>query len=330
VSLTYLLCRILDTIEDAKWPNTEAQLKAYKQFDRFMVGEPVPVDWAQSFPEGIADGEAALLNETQSVVSDLLSAPQPVRLAVQELAKTMSAGMRHFSKLKSASGLRLKNLIEVNQYCFFVAGLVGEALSKLLAVIDGKMQLSQTVLVDAHHFGLFLQKVNLLKDQFQDETEGRYLVPNRTEVFSSLQENAEGAMRYVETISLEHVGYRIFCLWSLFLGLRTLPVLNQMNSAVTTASHSSGNEKILAKNKITREEASEIFKKVEAAASKPQLLRQAYKHLIGDAFKAVEKSTGESRSQEQSGLVQNSSGEWVQDFYSGPLGKKEFASLKMV
>ena len=75
---------------------------------------------------------------------------------------------------KDKSGhLKLGSLKEVNQYCFFVAGVVGEALAKLVSHVEPQFQTAKFRILDAHHFGLFLQKVNILKDQVNDRGEGR-------------------------------------------------------------------------------------------------------------------------------------------------------------
>jgi hypothetical protein len=74
---------------------------------------------------------------------------------------------------------------------------------------------------------LFLQKINILKDQKTDESEGRYLVHSREDLLSSLSSNADGALQYLLDIPICEKGYRLFCAWSLFLGLSMLPFLRQ-------------------------------------------------------------------------------------------------------
>jgi hypothetical protein len=81
---------------------------------------------------------------------------------------------------------------------------------------------SPKIYVQAIHFGLFLQKINILKDQLADEKEGRQLVPSRSELIASLRLNAQGAVEYLVAIPLEEKGYRLFCAWSLFLGLASI------------------------------------------------------------------------------------------------------------
>ena len=126
--------------------------------------------------------------------------------------------MKHFS---GASELRLSTLAEVNQYCFFVAGLVGELLTDLVS--EKTPTLGEHSYLSAHHFGLFLQKINLLKDQLEDEKQKRFLVPSRQELLASLRLDAQGAISYIQSLPVSEKGFRLFCAWSLFLGLSSLP-----------------------------------------------------------------------------------------------------------
>jgi hypothetical protein len=95
--------------------------------------------------------------------------------------------------------------------------------------------------------------VNLLKDQFRDEKEGRFLVPSRNVVYASLKQNAESAWDYIQSIPVEQKGYRVFCLWSFFLGLKTLPLLKAQSSAELEP-------------KLPREETLRLFRLLEDKA----------------------------------------------------------------
>jgi hypothetical protein len=77
----------------------------------------------------------------------------------------------------------------------------------------------------AYRFGVFLQKVNILKDQQEDEAAGRFLVPDRTELLASLGRDAQGALGYLRAIPCGD-SYRIFCAWSLMLGAMTIAQLD--------------------------------------------------------------------------------------------------------
>lgn len=223
VGLSYLLCRILDTVEDAPWATAEERDATYKRFEEFMQAAPSVSEaqsWAANFP-ALPEGERALLLDSARIFADFHNLPPSVREKIRRPVLSMYRGMRHFGAVRQpGQAIRLRTLAEVNQYCFFVAGLVGELLTEL---VSERWPALAKPGVDAHHFGLFLQKVNLLKDQAKDEKEGRFLVHSRSELLASLKQDAEGALRYLQALPIAEKGFRLFCAWSLFLGLASLP-----------------------------------------------------------------------------------------------------------
>ncbi|MGZ6434333.1 MAG: squalene/phytoene synthase family protein [Pseudobdellovibrionaceae bacterium] len=218
VSLSYLLLRVLDSIEDAHWPSFERQRESFEVFNQFLLAPPQELlwrNWLQEFPQTLPQAEMNLLADSLLLFQDLCQFSHESQKVIRNSVLNMSRGMMFFLGNKdSKRGLHLMNLEEVNGYCFFVAGIVGELLTDLVGL--------QKIYVQAIHFGLFLQKINILKDQLADEKEGRYLVPSRSELMISLRENAQGAVNYLLAIPLEEKGYRLFCAWSLFLGLASV------------------------------------------------------------------------------------------------------------
>lgn len=273
VSLTYLVCRILDSVEDARWRRLSEQMKAFQLFDD-LLNDPSRVEALDvrllNRLEGLSEGEMELLKDSKQVFRDLHSTPGPVRQAIQTMVRSMSDGMKHFAGQRSQGFLRLNGLREVNQYCFFVAGVVGETLASLLVAVDSRIPLSREFLFQAHQFGLFLQKVNLLKDQFKDEKEGRFLVPSREDLYNSLRADAQGAWGYIRSIPLEHRGYRIFCLWSLFLGLKTLPLLKQQSAEQDEP-------------KLRREETVQLFQDLQHVVSDQWQLDKLFEAAMAQA-----------------------------------------------
>ncbi len=232
VSLSYLLCRVLDTVEDSPWPPDVAGAalrdEQFLAFDSFMRTEPTAEAvrrWSARFPALIPPGEKTLLEDAPSLFADLHSLPRSAREVIQKAVRQMSQGMKTYSEravVEKGGVLRLRDLTDVNRYCYFVAGVVGELLSRLVIEQNPGFQPPRDFFRNAFHFGLFLQKVNLLKDQPTDEAEGRFLVPDRQQLLASLSENAEGSLAYLVSLPIEEKGYRTFCAWSLFLGAASL------------------------------------------------------------------------------------------------------------
>lgn len=308
VGLSYLLCRVVDTIEDSAWPVFEEQFAAFRLFDE-SLGRPDAAkdlkNWMSRFPEDIPLGEKALLADAAQLMEDLHQLPPQVRDVIRELVLSMSQGMQHFCRQRRNGCLRLSTLGEVNQYCFFVAGVVGELLVKLISRVEPRVCISQLNVLRAHHFGLFLQKVNLLKDQVGDEKVGRHLIPSREMVEDSSQTNAVQALDFLIEIPTEQIEFRRFCAWSLFLGLEALSV----------ARDSIARERVL---KVPRGEMQALLEKVEGALHDEKELRSLF-----DNFRD---RLGWNKPVPKSGASVEFP-EWLLKLYRGPLGRASLMEL---
>ncbi len=329
VGLSYLMCRILDTIEDSKWFSAKQQEMIFNQFELFITrpfDKSLHQSWIQNFSQKLPEGERLLIESSAVCFEDFQNLPAMVREKLQRTLLNMKKGMLYFIKKNSAQGgLRLKTLCEVNQYCFFVAGIVGELLTGLLgdfrkgqAAGLATIQTTVPLTANAYHFGLFLQKINLLKDQQQDEKDGRFLVPSRIELQESLLNNANGAFAYLESIPVNEKGYRLFCAWSLFLGLSSLPWINKSFILVNA-------QKIA--EKIPKLVAQKLFSTIEGAIDDTEALRRLFMKyrsalvmVSGKETLFLQKSSTTSSS--QSGLPS-----WFSEAYQGPFTAVLFYDL---
>lgn len=300
VSSTYLICRILDTIEDAHWDSSSSQMQQFQCFDKALLNAAAVRDmsqWLGDFPAEISGAERQLLQDSEALLRDLHSFPEKARTTIQAMVSSMSAGMKYFIVRKQAGELKLSRIEDLNLYCFFVAGVVGEALTRLLAHDDRQVEIDRKILNKSHHFGLFLQKINILKDRMIDENEGRFFIPSVTEVWESLSVHCRAAMDYILWIPRGHRDYRIFCAWSFFLGLASLPYIRQ-----------SLDEK--KQRKISRLETMRLLSLVENKIEDDQALLHLYKDLMG---KSQVKLNQSSPFEEQN----KSLPQWLQDLYKG-------------
>lgn len=227
VGLTYLLCRLVDTVEDSVWTSEAAQLESYDRFVACVETPPTEEEikaWVSAFPS-VTDGEQKLLADAGALFYDFHQLPSVVQKPLAVMLKIMAHGMKSFSERKVDGVLRLLSLDDVNRYCYFVAGVIGEVLAQLISILDKSFVVNPETVDRAHRFGLFLQKVNLLKDEPEDRPLGRYLVPDSEAVLESARLDQIGALDFLKTIPLEQKGFRLFCAWSLSLGLSTLRVI---------------------------------------------------------------------------------------------------------
>jgi farnesyl-diphosphate farnesyltransferase len=121
---------------------------------------------------------------------------------IKEITCSMGNGMADFIE-KS----RVNTLQEYNQYCYFAAGLVGIALSKLYyscGLIDGEEWYEKHSEFNSIGAGSFLQKTNIIQDFYEDIQETRIWWPQ--ELWSKYTDNLENFSKP------EHVESAVQCL----------------------------------------------------------------------------------------------------------------------
>ncbi len=230
VGLSYLLFRVLDTVEDAKWESRNLQEEGFSRID-LIITEKTNIEHFHKFliqntdSMSISVGEKSLLSDLEQLIDLLSKLPKDIQNEIETYLISMSRGMKFFT-CRNWGHFKLKNVSEVNLYCYFVAGLVGEMLTRLLFLSKNCPLDNTKLMADSVEFGLFLQKVNVLKDQVEDEKIGRYLVPDRLEIRKSLLSHADASIHYIMKIHSYSKPYALFCLMSLFLGMVSIPYID--------------------------------------------------------------------------------------------------------
>jgi farnesyl-diphosphate farnesyltransferase len=210
VGIAYLLFRVADTFEDAaRWPRAKrlAALDDLAGLLEARGGElPAARRWLADAPIAHA-GYLELLRETPAVMEAYWALPTSARAALRrDLLRTVS-GMAGFVRRGDACGnLRLSSLRELRDYCYVVAGIVGEMLTELF-LLDAEVltPFASRLRRRSRFFGEALQLVNILKDADSDATEGRVYLPrgvDRARVFAMARRDLDTAAAYVATLQL--------------------------------------------------------------------------------------------------------------------------------
>src|SRR5262245_17054587 len=117
VMTSYLLCRIADTIEDSSLPPDEKRA-CLRRFAAAVASggafEPPACDYPQTYRE--------LMSRANDVLACFRSLPAGVRALIAERVTEMCAGMGTWCDRE------IRTLADQNEYCYFVAGLVGNLL----------------------------------------------------------------------------------------------------------------------------------------------------------------------------------------------------------
>lgn len=172
VLIFYLVLRALDTIEDdmTYFPTIEEKVKVLLSFHKTALADP---NWTMM---GCGEGdERRLLEEFPKCHSVYAALPEASRRVISDITLRMATGMAEFVDKDLGQGT--SDVSQYNRYCHFVAGLVGEGLSRLFSVsgleqpsLAGELHLSDQM-------GLFLQKTNIIRDYLEDYVDGRAFWP---------------------------------------------------------------------------------------------------------------------------------------------------------
>ncbi len=210
VTIAYLLFRIADTFEDASsWPR-ELRVQALERFahllqnpDRDEIRE-VARQWAEEVPCE-QEGYKELLSEIPFVFDAFLGlSPAAIELIREHTLRT-TFGMAGFVERTGEDGeLRLESLADLRQYCYIVAGIVGELLTELFLLgRPGLEPVAAALRERSRPFGEALQLVNILKDSASDATQGRRYLPegvDRADVLTLARGDLKTATDYVLTL----------------------------------------------------------------------------------------------------------------------------------
>ena len=231
VGNTYLLCRIVDTIEDAAELTPEAKKNLSALF-LDVVLERAPVE---SFVEPCLDAlknysnhdELDLIAHTPTVLRILHTCSSHDQEAVSRCVSMMSEGMSRFHGRQTEAGL--KDLSEFQDYCYVVAGVVGELLTSIFRHYSPQFSKN----IQGHEnlaiaFGQALQMTNILKDSPEDRARGVSWKPANLSQLDLLQiayQKLSDSLTYILLIPKEEVGMRRFCLLAFGLAVLTLDKL---------------------------------------------------------------------------------------------------------
>ncbi len=206
VGVAYLLFRIADTFEDAtRWPRAQ-RIAALEEFVG-LVKAPDAARAAQATQRWMASPPCdnadylELLGETPAVLAELEAFPPSHRAIVARHTLRTAEGMAGFVARGEADGsLRLPDVPALQQYCYVVAGIVGELLTDLFLETYPLASIETLLRERAVAFGEGLQLVNILKDSSDDAKDGRVYLPptaSRAEILSMARADLTRASEYV-------------------------------------------------------------------------------------------------------------------------------------
>jgi farnesyl-diphosphate farnesyltransferase len=306
ILLAYLYLRIADTVEDDPDMRATEKDRVLALFaDVFKTGAletekirafvaALPQSW-----HGSDDPNKDLCIKSEVVVPLLKSLPDAYKKPVCDVVIEMCGGMAKFALRQeaalSAGWFTLENVGELDEYCYYVAGIVGKLLTRLFSAdtcLIGAECEAELSKLDVS-FGLALQVVNIVKDCVEDSGRRVCFIPEEicrrhgfahsSELFkdgadaqkcgavlAELVEKAwrhlDDAIAYTKLIPNIKMRTRLFCLWPLFMAAENLSLIGDGVSVFTSDK----------KVKITRDTVKRIVKETSMHFYSDKWIDQAY------------------------------------------------------
>lgn len=263
ITNAYLLCRLADTIEDDVGLTDTQKTRFHAHFVRVVEGaepaEPFADELAPLLSRRTLEEERNLVRNTARVIRVTQSFGQAERDALTRCVKIMCRGMPEFQRNKTLSGLpSLRNL---NEYCYYVAGVVGEMLTELFVLHCPQLEPQRERMMRlAVSFGQGLQMTNILKDTWDDRSRGACWLPRSlfleegfdlarlasepghpafcaglNRLIGVAHDHLRDALTYTLMVPPEQLGIRRFCLWAIGMAVLTLDKIHK--NPTFTAGH---------------------------------------------------------------------------------------------
>lgn len=183
IRTSYLLCRIVDTIEDE--PDTPDDVRQ-RQFDTFAAllqdaaADPGPLEGL--FASGDPDSpDLRLCRHAGAVFREYRDLPPELADAARPHILEMTRGMAEYAgRFRGDELMVLRDMDDLERYCFFVAGTVGNLLTSSFVADQGDAlppDVRQALSDRAVAFGLGLQLTNIVKDVRADRARGWCFLP---------------------------------------------------------------------------------------------------------------------------------------------------------
>lgn len=249
VTNAYLMCRIADTIEDEPALSAQETYVYLKRFAAVVSGAGDAAALARELVRRFSDrtlpAERELVANMERVVR-VTGRLGKQRAAIERCIDIMCRGMHEFQRTASVRGLPSSS--DLDSYCYYVAGVVGEMLTELFCAHSPAVDAQREALAGLSvSFAQGLQMTNILKDFWEDRSRGACWLPQ--EVFSRYGVELErlsperadsrfqaglaelvgvahahlrNALAYTLLIPRAETGIRRFCLWAIGLAVLTL------------------------------------------------------------------------------------------------------------
>ena len=265
ICLFYLILRGLDTIEDDTSIPAKTKEPVLRGFGDNLEKDGWTFDGNR--PE---EKDRDLLVNFNYVIEEFKKIKPAYRSIIKDITHAMGNGMADYCLNAEFNEVGVDTIRSYDLYCHYVAGLVGEGLTRLFVESGfGNPALSERPHL-SEPMGLFLQKTNIIRAVKEDTDDGRKFWPR--EIWSKHVENwddlfkpehREAALNCSSEMVLNALNHADECLFYL-AGLKEQSVFNfaaiPQSMAIATLELCFRNPKIFERNvKITKGQACQLM-----------------------------------------------------------------------
>lgn len=189
IMLFYLILRALDTVEDDMTIDKDVKIPLLKDFDSKLLTK----DWTFN-GNGPNEKDRKVLVEFDVILHEYHKLKTEYQDVIKDITKQMGDGMAYYIENTEFNANGLATVKDYDMYCFYVAGLVGDGLTRLIVLAnfgDAKLLENRELLIS---MGLFLQKTNIIRDYEEDQADGRAFWPK--EIWGKYTENLSDFLKY--------------------------------------------------------------------------------------------------------------------------------------
>jgi len=150
--------------------NIEEKIEILLNFHKTALADP---KWCM---DGVGEGDEKRLLQNFNKCHRIYAAlkPQSCRI-ISDITHRMATGMAEFVGKDLGQGTT--DILQYNRYCHFVAGLVGEGLTRLFSASNIECPTLEKHLHISDQMGAFLQKTNIIRDYLEDYVDKRAFWP---------------------------------------------------------------------------------------------------------------------------------------------------------
>ncbi|WLF79517.1 bifunctional farnesyl-diphosphate farnesyltransferase/squalene synthase [Lodderomyces elongisporus] len=173
IMIFYLVLRALDTVEDDMTIDPETKIPLLRHFDEKLDTK----NWTFN-GSGPNEKDRAVLVEFDVILKIYHELKPQYQEIIKDITYKMGNGMADYILDENFNLNGVGSVEDYDLYCHYVAGLVGEGLTKLMVLAKfSDKSLAEDKFVKSNSMGLFLQKTNIIRDYHEDLQDGRSFWP---------------------------------------------------------------------------------------------------------------------------------------------------------